>query len=808
MLPIYYVSSPAGSGKTRVASQAAHARAAGGGYALLVVPTLRLSGEVVDRLRGLLPAIMPEVIHSETTSSVTAAIHAALKRKSEGGRIVIITKSAFERLSLFWGKEKWAVYIDEVLQVWSMAEAMVPQTHHHLTEHLELRSKGPVYSEVIVTSAAGINRLADTDDVALSGSLAPFAQMVRSPNVVTYTRSASFEALLAGKKRKLKFQFLLRPQMLSGFERVTIFAANFEHSLSYKLWSTESVFFAEDQELLNKIRSQEHQNGHLVRIYYAVKAPWSKRLRDRNDCEIFKAFARASAELMAEEPFLWAANKDVPDTLFEDSFATRLPHVSHGLNSYDHIHNVVYLSARLPPPEQFAFLAWRGVSDTDVRRAVHHDAVYQTALRSSIRNPSDESPKRVVVPDLPSAEHLQALLPGSSIEKIDIGLSNQTNSRRPGRSRKFDDTAARVRAHRAQRKAQSARLAAIMMDEFGEFTTILSEVASPEGQDDLPKTCNENTYREDRRNIVTQNFHGSLFDHMKATLPCAVVTNISVDDFAAALKRAHKGKQVSKEDNRLISPALFDESLSDNTSRGLANVVCANGIWLDVDAGDMSHKDFAGIFPQLRIVAFNSFSSTRTQPRYRIYIPTSRTMSTSEYASIFDQVVQAVKDEGFPLPKNDEGQPRRKAHGIDMTKRHAASLFYLPCQPKDPKGKIWKDFKSEARRPLDVDDWLAHAIPIEAKEYDVAPVPSQPAEGEVDLARRDRAVQRWEEVGTQKSNGDREMYVLARELERSGVPHFEAEATLLAAAQAATSPADRKRQVQTILRNRRRFWPT
>jgi hypothetical protein len=183
-----------------------------------------------------------------------------------------------------------------------------------------------------------------------------------------------------------------------------------------------------------------------------------------------------------------------------------------------------------------------------------------------------------------------------------------------------------------------------------------------------------------------------------------------------------------------------------------------------------------------------------------------------EYRSIVDQIIQTVRDSGFPLTKRDPIHLERKAHGIDLTKRHAASLFYLPCQPKDPAGKIWKDHKGDGRKPLDVDDWLEHAVPVETADYE--PESVQPrSESQlfeqplVDQARVERAMQRWNTIGVLPGNGDAELYILSQELKRAGVPFYEAEMMLRAAAGAARSPRDRLRQAKAIMRAARSSWP-
>ena len=50
------------------------------------------------------------------------------------------------------------------------------------------------------------------------------------------------------------------------------------------------------------------------------------------------------------------------------------------------------------------------------------------------------------------------------------------------------------------------------------------------------------------------------------------------------------------------------------------------GIWLDNDGGDLTHQEFARLFPRLRMVISNSYSSTAEKPRWRVFIPTTIAM--------------------------------------------------------------------------------------------------------------------------------------------------------------------------------------
>ena len=144
----------------------------------------------------------------------------------------------------------------------------------------------------------------------------------------------------------------------------------------------------------------------------------------------------------------------------------------------------------------------------------------------------------------------------------------------------------------------------------------------------------------------------------------------------------------SKEMNGLISPSIFDPTLADDTSRGLANIRAIWGIWLDNDGGDLSADEFARLFPRLRMAIFNSYSSTPEKPRWRVFIPTTVAMPIAAYTAIIGQIMLTVNKAGYWSQKQLDGDARiksRKHHGFDMGKLTPSSLFYLPCQAANPQ---------------------------------------------------------------------------------------------------------------------------
>jgi hypothetical protein len=462
MIKLNYVDAIAGAGKSYTSLKEVHASVLKGGWVLFVVPTVALINEAAAQFRRLSPQRPAECIHNETADIVGAALMKALKERPEGGRILFITWSAFLSLPFFPGRELWSAYFDEIPQVTTVDELLVPTSHVHLTAHVEVRPQGPVWGRVVVKKKGPLRKLSETKDTSLKTSLAPVAKTLLSPKWTSYARIETFNALVNGKGEKLTLHSVLRPRIFSGFRKVTMLGANFTNSLLYKMWTLEGVIFEEDHELKGGLRTSEHSNGGLVTIYYGLDAPWSKSVRDRQDKIIWRKLVAAAEDRMSGQPFGWIANKDINTDPFPGLPAESLPQVSHGLNSFQHLDNVVFLSARLPSPDHFAFLEWMGIGGEEVRRATYFEPVYQTVLRCSIRDPNNVNPKVVVIPDRSAAEFLQSLLPGSKVANLNIDLEGVSVIRARGRPKKHQDGTGRVQHHRAKRQVEINQLSAIM----------------------------------------------------------------------------------------------------------------------------------------------------------------------------------------------------------------------------------------------------------------------------------------------------------------------------------------------------------
>ena len=85
---------------------------------------------------------------------------------------------------------------------------------------------------------------------------------------------------------------------------------------------------------------------------------------------------------------------------------------------YSGYDRIAFLSALNPRTDHFRFLASRGVDADAVRRAIYGSPVYQSVMRTSIRDHESSTRKIIIVPDLSAARYLEKTFPGSQVEKL------------------------------------------------------------------------------------------------------------------------------------------------------------------------------------------------------------------------------------------------------------------------------------------------------------------------------------------------------------------------------------------------------
>jgi hypothetical protein len=154
----------------------------------------------------------------------------------------------------------------------------LPETHKLLTDTLNVVPQGPIYGRVYLSDKDGLEKIARNktkDD--LWEKLSDPAWVLLSDARESYVNMEQYQKLLQGNARQIIFHFVLRPEVLQGYKRVTIAGANLEDSILYHLFAQQGVTFKVGQSLTDKLRYNSHKNCDPITISYAFSGFWSKR---------------------------------------------------------------------------------------------------------------------------------------------------------------------------------------------------------------------------------------------------------------------------------------------------------------------------------------------------------------------------------------------------------------------------------------------------------------------------------------------------------------------------------------------------
>lgn len=674
----------------------------------------------------------------------------------------------------------------------------------------------------------------------------PLVNRVCSEHWEVHAGQAQFERLIRGEQEDclLNTYSLLKPSIFDGFKKVLVASACMQETMFYRLFLAQGVDLRPaGDSLTSSLRYAEHAHGERISINYACDEAWSKRFRDMlvedegsgQPIKLLDRVKRSVVGLLGTERFIWMGNKDLDDGFFGTGTAQRLPNTPHGLNTYQGFHNVVVVSALNPPPQHFHFMEGYSIDGDEVRTAHYRTAVYQAVMRCSIRNPQDMTAKRVVVMDRDTAEWLADLFPGATVEALP-GMGVVPRKGKAGRRRKHESDAEKTSVYRKNKKqAWFAELDRLNGTSFamGRYPCLGS--ASEIGEfrcDDNPLYIRDYVTASAPQSSTSGTAFATIYD----AKPLDYIDHQDDDSFIAGLRDLH-GRQVAKEDAGLISPAHFDPEKSAETSRGLDNILHVRGIWLDNDGGDLTPDAFADLFPYLRVVTWNTASSTPQKPRWRAFIPTSCAMSIEVHRLIMQQVEQVLEKAGYwgkrKLEKRKGTRPAR-CHGFDESKFNAASLFYLPCQAKDPEGSFFTDYgeRDPRRGALDLHQWIERCILSLRPEPDpapIGPVTAKPvllpetqdavsdqtisklqairqklaaAHAQSQAGRREekvaRAIEAWRP--TPSGMGHHNFFLLGAALYRAGLDLHEVRAKLHEEVMFAHSPGKRRREIDSIVK--------
>ena len=809
-MKISYASAACGSGKTHQIVSRACELARRADNVLIIQPTKQLIDKTVEREllnRSGPPTHM--VFHGDKfPGRVAKEFMDWLKAFGcGGGHVVFITHQLLPHIPYFPDKRNWHVVVDEVPQVHDHHLLTIPRSHSILTDHLRLEPYNAIYSRLVCGNAKAITDIAQNKDKdELFELLSQAARDVKNPNWDCHVNAEKFNRLLRGEVKDLDIYTVLSPALLHGFRSVFIASANIEDTILYHLWGRRGVEFTEDMDFTRSLRFEHHLNGERIKIFYAIDENWSRqRQRDTwSECRnhtTLELIAQSATEVLGDKPFVWQANKT--DTkglrpLFGGN--VELPHLPHGLNDYSHINNVILLTASNLTPDQYRFLTNQGMDGEQVRRAIYFQNAYQTVLRTSIRDPNNHELKRIVVPDLPVAQHLQEAFPGSTVERLPTTIpGRQVKVGRPPKHRTDQERKARNRG--AKRLVSMRSL--LHLSNSG------------------PYVDGETLYVQNRRDetpidILTEfrpsgSYFGTLFTN-KYTTTSLYLIGTNTDEFIDWLEHLANREVPEKESNQLISPAIFDPrhpNREGTKRRGLGNIDHVRHLWLDFENGDLAPDELPKLFPNIRMVVTNSYHHHTSRPRFHVFIPVRQPLTPDAYEVLWDMIADKIQHAGYEVtkPRSNKGQTRELPRsGLDRGKKTPSSLFYLPCRARDPSESFFVDYRDEGRAILDPEVWFGNSVVPFRRPPPAPPVNSSEKHGELNNDLVEAATRDWRESPFHEGEGNKRLWDYAVKLRAAGLSHNDIEAMLYGEAAFARHPDQRLAQIPSIMNTLKASW--
>lgn len=825
MTSYQFVNSLAGAGKTYAACRWAVEMAERGHKIVIAQPSRVLIAQTLDDLKSIANDIPVTAIYSEDDSvpfkreSVRGKIMEYLKSSPDHGQILLITQAALMTLPYFHRPDQWTLIVDEIPQVDAVWSYKIADTHNLITDHLQINDdllSGATPTHYLVEpTSAGRRTLAEyranekgDQIIELFGGL---ADAVLSDHWKVSVLKEAWHRYMDFSKDTMVLNFfgLLEPSVFAAFRDVIIMGAMFDQSLLYQYWTAKGVEFKAHHQITQNARFHHHDGSNLT-IRYILDEQWSKNARNKeidiggHKANSLSAIVEVVKDVYKDDPFVWVANRDVTDDHLFGFRNPRLPNVSHGLNSYQEYDHVIFLSALNRMPQHGEFLKSRGLDPDLVRNATQHQSAYQAVMRGSLRQPGNANPKSVLVVDRSTAEYLAGFFPGCQLAPV--GGTARVVRGRIGRPTKESPLSSAERKAREQFKKKRD-----LLDQLVQLRQKMDDR-------DEKKVTETPTYKglfvtfsEDDSRDLWKKHTVSLFSSIYSSTPRAklVLTN---DELIDNLRHCWELAVADKSSNWLLSSTDFNPDKSPETKRGNGNIEYVNGIWLDNDGGDLNWQQFAAMYPDLHMVAFNTFSGGN---RYRIFIPTTTVMTVDVHRHIIGSIDNHLKSRGYyskrELAKRQERGLSGMHHGFDTSKFTPCSLFYLPAQSKH--GADDSFFEVLPGKTLDPFDWVS-ATPVTTLDVEPEILAFEPkhdrakmraalnAEKAEDLAmiqeaQREKAIDDWR--ATAKGEGNHEFFMLGAKLQRTGMDLHEIERVLHREAVLARSPGDRRKQIKSII---------
>jgi hypothetical protein len=795
---IYLVDGVCGSGKTHSMVRHISESYAAGLKFVIAQPTKHLCEETTAQLNALgVPTVYVSNDDPTMAGKTYHSYQQAVRKLTNGrqGGVVITTHHTFfanQHELRDVTRSKLHLFFDEIPQVDSTTYLNVKRHHDFIERHFDVSDTGDHQLLDFEIKPGSYHQLEDFREVGLSGKdlfigkdVCDFLSVMLDMGRRKYLNKARWHTRNFNEYQ-LQMHTLLMPDAFRNWNTCRMMGANAKLSMMYALWQYYDVEFEDDQKF-NLKKDHSELSNRRIEVHYFSGRNWSKSVRDAAQNR-FANLSKDVDDLFDGQESLWVANNDVNDAEWAVRKSTRISNISHGINKYDEVNNIAFLSALNDVPAHFEFISRKfGIDDRTLKRAKALETMYQAVMRTSLRNPNSTATVRVVVGDKDQADFLSDLFRNAKVFALDQVEEEWGEARKTrGRPKQQLIKSAYDRKKESEQRKNAYKLA-------------LERVT-------------KNTI--DRGVIVT---HEASIRSNKDNLTSATATHW--EDVLELFTTAFDTQYKSKEDNSLLNFVSFK---SDTRTKGKADIEYVAGIQLDFDSGMLSWQRASAIFGDIRHITYNSFNNGKENTlRFRVVIPFDKPVTTEIAEAIWDVLANRIRTDGWFVGRNTDKWDHAKDSGLDVSKRPANSFYYAPCQSNF--GKKWSFFDTQHwdKPVLDALKAIESTV-IELPDYVETETTANRGEklkdlldamknqgtacndnAETEQRHSQRIIElaesRWQQCPA--GHGHHEWFVLACSYLHAGLNAADVEARMRAQLQSAHSPSERRNELKSVIKS-------
>ncbi len=697
-----YVSAICGSGKTYSALE----------YIITHLPSARilitgLSTDFCDQVANDLldrKAINVKTIHSKNNNDNNvkqAAVQYAKEINKLGQGVEIITSATFLNMADYELKqfEGWYHFMDEVFNPVEIFTFDLPYEHHIITDRLILTETPdfPEHYRVTAKSKSDLEKIIkrkyDKHSSAAKGlfkhlingnysvriskdiwnSIVVDKKIYDDPAYLKYHPEGSEGFRGGNDNNKLVFIATLRPIIEKYFKDVIILGAFAEKTRLFTFWHDKyNIEFQLHDEIISNLRTTEHKNGHLLNIHYGQERAFSRTQartkHDDLDVTGVEIHIKQALEVIDPTKDTLCLCNVSDQSLCPDNWI-QLTNNSHGLNSYDHVTQFVFLGNFAYSPLEKRELIKRGFTEDAIQFDLMTAPIYQTLSRSSFRNINSTELLTMYCASKVNSFVISEMIGGCNLIAID-GIKEKVVG-------KIGKTA-------AQRKLKYNMRLILKNYETDGPTNLLERFLHNINVKGKAKEyfdqCNDADFELSEANV-------GLNCYFEKFLPgdlCIQSMLRTFNELATAVRIA-----TQKESARLINFVIFDDAIRQSKAAVGTQVMV-----FDIDGGGMTPEQANIILHDIEGLSYFAHSTFShqlkdEQSRFRIIIPVNTFLVPAVYEIIYDHFLTLFEKHNFyTAPHKSDKQkfiekmrkinPLAKLSGIDLSKRNLSSIFYLP----------------------------------------------------------------------------------------------------------------------------------